>query len=180
MDPVTLLAIGPTLLRGVGALLGGRTQKVAETVATVADQVSGLSPAAARSRLGAALSGLPAEDLLALKEIEAKFAEIEKEREAARLAAETAQHAASQETARIEAQSDDEYVRRTRPMLARYSAYVTFLYAAITGVVFPALNVAHDLALPGTQEWIVVALFGPCLSYIGARTIDSFSRGGKT
>lgn len=105
-----------------------------------------------------------------------KLAEIEKQVVLAQLAAETSQHSETQQTARAEQLSGDEYVRRTRPMLARSSAYSTFLYAIVTGVVFPFT----DSTLPGPDAFIIGALFSPCLAYMGARSIDSFSKKGKS
>ena len=108
-----------------------------------------------------------------------KLAEIQANLEIARLNADTAQHSETEQTARAEQQSGDEYVRRTRPGLARKSAYATFGYAIATGVVFPILNAAKDTALPGPDGFIISALFAPCLAYMGVRTIDAFSKQGK-
>lgn len=177
---VGLLSWGPTLIRTVGGLFGGKTTDAANQVADLVDAVKGLPTSQAEQSLAAGLARLAPETLLAFEQAKVRLAEIEKEREAARLAAETAQHVATQETARVEAQSDDEYVRRTRPGIARKSFYFTMVYALITAVLFPVLNAIYGLTLPAVQEWIVVALFGPCLSYIGARSVDAFSRKGKT
>lgn len=108
-----------------------------------------------------------------------KLAEIQANLKIAQLNADTAQHSENQQTARAEQQSGDEYVRRTRPSLARKSAFVTFGYAIATGVLFPVLNAAQDLTLPGPDGFIISALFAPCLTYMGVRTIDAFSRSGK-
>lgn len=112
--------------------------------------------------------------------IAVKLAEIERDKAAAWLNALTAQTAEIQETARAEQASGDEYVRRTRPSLARKSAYVTFGYALVTGVVFQALNAAFNLHLPGPEASIITVMFSPCLAYMGVRTIDAFSKTGKT
>jgi len=180
MDPLTLLAVGPTLLRAAGKLFGSRTENVVENIAAIVDEVRGLPASVAQAKIANALAAMPKEDLLELKKVEARLAEIEQEREAARLQADTAQHQAAQETARVEAGSDDEYVRRTRPLLARRSACVTFAYTLLTGAIFPLFNAALDIKLPGPDVWIVSALFSPCLAYMGVRTIDAFSKTGKT
>lgn len=109
-----------------------------------------------------------------------KLAEIETNYRTAQLNAATAQHSETEQTARAEQQSGDEYVRRTRPSLARKSAFVTFAYAIATGVLFPALNAAQGLQLPGPDGFIISALFAPCLAYMGVRSIDAFSSRGKT
>lgn len=181
----SLIEWGPTLIRTVGGLFGGKTTETANTVADLVDQVKGLPGSVAEAKLAAEMAKLPPETLLAFEQVKVRLAEIEKEREANRLAAETAQHIATQETARVDSQSTDEYVRRTRPELARKSAYVTFAYALITGALFPVINViwAAELAgakLPGPDTWIIGALFSPCLAYVGARSVDAFSSRGKT
>jgi hypothetical protein len=180
-----LLQAGPSLIRAVGGLFGGDTAKTADSVANVVEGVRGLPDAVAQAKLGEHIAQMTPEQQQALGAIQVQLAKIDQEREAARLAAETAQQAQSQETARAEVQSGDEYVRHTRPMLARYSAYVTFAYALITGLVFPAATAITalwgiKLDLPGPQSIVAATLFSPCLSYIGARTVDAFSKTGKT
>lgn len=110
-----------------------------------------------------------------------KLAEIQANLQIAQLNADTSRHSETEQTARAEQQSGDEYVRRTRPGLARKSAYATFGYALVTGVVFPMLEVFVDGApkLPGLDGFIISALFSPCLTYMGVRTIDAFSKKGK-
>lgn len=109
-----------------------------------------------------------------------KLAAIEADLAIARLNADTAQHSETEQTARAEQQSEDEYVRRTRPSLARKSAFVTFAYAIATGVLFPLVTVSQGIELPGPDGFIISALFTPCLAYMGVRSIDAFSKRGKT
>jgi len=180
MDLITLITAGPTLLRMVGNLFGGKTKEAADSVAGVVDTVRGLSGEVAKQKLEQHVAEMPPEQQAELLTLQAKLAEIQKEREAAQLQAETAQQAQVQETARIEAQSSDEYVRRTRPKLARQSAYVTFGYAVVVGVVFQIVNAIYGTKLPAIDTWIIGALFAPCLTYMGVRTVDAFSRTGKT
>lgn len=175
-----LISYGPSLIRAIGGLFGGKTSEAANTVADLVDDVKDLPADVAEAKLAEKMAKLPPETLLEFERVKVRMAEIEKEREANRLAAETAQHNATQETARTEAQSSDEYVRRTRPGLARKSAYFTFIYSLITGVLFPALNALYDAGLPGPDAWIISAMFSPCLGYMGARSIDAFTKKGKT
>jgi hypothetical protein len=79
-------------------------------------------------------------------------------------------------TARVEAQSTDEYVRRTRPVLARRAFAAGVAYVAVTGAAFPVCNALYGTQLPGASEWLLTALFAPLLTYIGARTADKFSQ----
>ncbi|WP_417345729.1 hypothetical protein [Ferrimonas sp.] len=94
MDPVTLTAIGTTLLkagpsiiRGVGALFGGSTAEVADKVAGITEVVAGKPNP--QQQLEQALSQLPPEQLLELKNIntslEVELARIDAQREANRL-----------------------------------------------------------------------------------------------
>lgn len=110
-----------------------------------------------------------------------KLAEIQANLQLAQISADTSRHSQTEQTARAEQQSGDEYVRRTRPGLARKSAYATFGYAVATGVIFPVVNAFSTGAgaLPGPDGFIISALFAPCLTYMGVRTIDAFSKGGK-
>lgn len=180
MDPITLITAGPTLLRMVGSLFGGKTKEAADSVAGVVDTVRGLSGEVAKQKLGQHIAEMPPEQQAELLTLQAKLAEIQKEREAAQLQAETAQQAQVQETARTEAQSNDEYVRRTRPKLARQSAYVAFGYAAFVGVVFPIIDAIFGTKLGAIDTLVIGTLFAPCLTYMGVRTVDAFSRTGKT
>ena len=174
-----LLSYGPSLIRTVGTWFGGKTEHAANAAADLVDQVKGLPVSVAEAKLSAELAKLPPEVVIEIERVRVRLAEIEKEREANRLSAETAQHASTQETARTEAQSEDPYVRRTRPGLARKSAYVTFVYALTTSVLFQAANAIWFLELPGPDGWIIGALFAPCLAYMGVRSVDAFSRKGK-
>lgn len=176
-----LLAYGPMLIRTVGGLFGGKASEAANTVANLVDQVKGLPAAVAEEKLSSELAKLPPETLIEFEKVKVHLAEIERDREANRLTAETAQHVATQDTARTEAKSEDAYVRRTRPGLARKSAYVTFGYAIASGVLFPILNATLEaVKLPGPDAYIIAALFAPCLTYMGVRSIDAFSKKSKT
>lgn len=101
------------------------------------------------------------------------------ELEKARLAADVSFQAEAQATARIEAQSTDEYVRRTRPSLARKSFYFGSAYAIVTGILFPIANAIGSAKLPGLDPYILGALYAPCLTFMGVRSFEAFSRQGK-
>ena len=105
---------------------------------------------------------------------------ISAELEKARIAGDVAFQAEAQVTARIDAQSTDEYVRRTRPKIARQSFYLGAAYAGITGVVFPAINAITSTQLPTIDPYILGALYSPCLTLMGVRSVEAFSRKGKT
>src|SRR3990167_2171341 len=58
----------------------------------------------------------------------------------AELDADVAFQNSAQESGRIEVQSTDEYVRRTRPSLARKSFTAGTAYTLLAGVIFPVVN----------------------------------------
>ena len=184
-----LLTAGPTILRMLGNASGENVERPANVIANVIEETRGLSPAMVTARMGEALAALPPDQLIQLRSLEVKFAEIARDREVNQLQAETAQLTAAQETARVEAQSSDEYVRRTRPKLARHGAAAALAYGLVTGALFPLLGALARVPglgldglgeLPGPDPWVIGALFTPTAAYIGARTADAFSRGGKT
>lgn len=97
----------------------------------------------------------------------------------AELDADKSFQAEAQATARVESQSADEYVRRTRPSLARKSFYAGAVYAVVTGAVFPVVNALASAKLPGLDAYILGALYAPCLTFMGVRSVEAFSKGGK-
>lgn len=64
----------------------------------------------------------------------------------------------------------DEYVRRTRPKMARQSWAAGALYA----IVFEGLRMAEIGS--GANLEIGLLIMAPCLSYVGVRTLDKFSK----
>lgn len=180
MDPLTLISLGSGLLRLTGQAFGGRTAETTEKIANVVDQVRGLPMQAAAAQVATVLTGMAPEELAEIKRAGVRALEIKGEVERSRLAAQTAQHAETQATARVEAASEDAYVRRTRPGMARKSFWLSVGYAFAAGVAFPVLNVMHGWQLPAVDSWILGALLSPALSYMGVRSIDAFSRKGKT
>lgn len=104
---------------------------------------------------------------------------LETELRKAEIAADLGFMEAAQETGRIEVQSADEYVRRTRPRLARLSFYSGLGYVVCTGVVFPIASALTVLSLPDLDAYILGAIYSPCLAYVGVRSVEAFSRTGK-
>lgn len=180
MDPLTLITVGSGLLRLTGQIFGGKTAATTEKIAGVVDQVRGLPANVAEAQVAAALAGLDPEEAAEIKRAGVRAMEIKAQVEMARLSADTARHGETQATARIEAASEDAYVRRTRPGMARKSFWLSVAYAFATGLVFPLLTAMQGWELPATDGWILSALLAPALSYMGVRSIDAFSRKGKT
>ncbi len=169
MDPFTLLTVGPSILRGIGSLFGGKTQEVADTVANVADAVTGQSPEVQRQRMQEALDAMPPEARVELAKIANEAESIKADMESRRLQHEEHRLEQVQETARTEAKSEDEYVRRTRPWMARWSFTASFVYVA-AGEVARALG-----ADTGADPYILGVLLSPAVTYITGRTVDAFS-----
>lgn len=112
---------------------------------------------------------------LAFQEAEAIRVHI-RNMEEARLKDEQAAHAEQQETIRKGDQAEDEYVRHTRPLMARQSWYATMAY--ITG--FEAAK-ASGLFSVGAEVELAMLLLAPAAAYLGFRSVDkiSFGKGGK-
>lgn len=175
-----LLTAGPTILRMVGNLFGGKTQEVANTVAEVADKVQGLPDSERQKQMQAAIENLPPEARVELAKIANEAQKISAEREAHQLDAETARNQAAQETIRAEVNSGDEYVRRARPKIAIRSFNLTAAYI----LVFEAMRVIGKFAgveVPGADVTIAGALISPCVWWVTMRTGDKIAVawGGK-
>ena len=148
---------------------------VAQKVVDIASAVTGAkSPEEAIQRIHASSEAQLAFQQAAL----AQEGELEK----ARLAADVAFQQQAQESGRIEAQSADEYVRRTRPGIARASFAAGVVYAFITGVLFPLLKAWEQFSgtnLPGLDAYVLGALYAPALTFMGVRSFEAFSKQGK-
>lgn len=81
-------------------------------------------------------------------------------------------HKETQTTIREGDKSTDEFVRRTRPLMARQSWQATVAYCLASGV---AKGFGHDIFV----FEIAMVLSAPAWAYLGLRTVDGFSRKGK-
>ena len=174
MDPITLGAIastliksGPDLIRGIGSFFGSDTAATANKVANLVDVATGKEQP--QQSLEQALSTLSAEDLLKLQNISSQC-----EVELARIAAnkETTLHQQTQQTIQNGDNASDEYVRRTRPQMARQSGYITFAY-----VLLMELLAAFGKGA-GANFDIAALLVSPLIGYMGLREIGKW-RDGK-
>ena len=105
-----------------------------------------------------------------------------------------------QDTAIAEIHSDDQYVRRTRPMIARWSFFSGVVYcigSEFLRVISPVLNIENITAegkdtivelgsaaqniieTSGADPYIAGAIFAPCMAYIGARSVDKIKAWNK-
>lgn len=88
-----------------------------------------------------------------------------------RLKDKAAAHHEQQETIRGGDKAEDEYVRHTRPKLARQAWYITAAYV----LVFEGLKAAA--IFPGGASLEIAMLLGsPAAAYLGFRTVDKFKR----
>lgn len=78
-----------------------------------------------------------------------------------------AAHKEQQDTIRTGDTAEDEYVRHTRPMMARQSWYATMVYV----IGFEALH-AFDVTSSGASFEIAALLIAPAGAYLGFRTVD--------
>lgn len=156
----------------VGSLLTGNVP------GAVAAGVSLVSSATGTNDPVKALETLQAnpETLLKLKELAFKEEDSIREHiramEEMRLKDEQAAHTEQQQTIRAGDQAEDEYVRHTRPMMARQSWYATMVY--IIG--FEALK-ALKVFDTGASWDLAMIIIAPAAAYLGFRSLDKFRLG---
>lgn len=84
-----------------------------------------------------------------------------------------AEHREQQETIRSGDNASDEYVRRTRPLMARQSWYGGALFAiGMEGAKIAGYGTGANLE-------IALVIMAPALAYMGFRTMDKFSKAKK-
>jgi hypothetical protein len=110
--------------------------------------------------------------MIAIKQMESderkQLRELQFQAEMAKLKDQQHQHEQQQETIRTGDTAEDEYVRRTRPKIARRSFYFGAIYIGV----MEALN-AFDVGTGASWEMAGIIL-SPVWAYMGFRTIDGF------
>lgn len=194
MDPVTLSTIasvllkaGPSLVRTVGDWFGSdsTTAKAADSVASIVETVNGaINPADQQRVLEQKLAQLPPEQLVQLEGLKVQLQQFQLERDKAQMADQQAAHHEQQETIRNGDNATDEYVRQTRPLMARLSLYSSIAYVMIMSLGQQAGAVAgafgHAFSMPAPDWDISLMLATPALGYLGFRTLDGFARYSKS
>lgn len=155
----------------VGSLLTGNVPgAVAAGVALVGSATGTSDPAKAL----AALQGDPT-TVVKLKELsvqeEASIREHVRAMEEIRLKDEQAAHEQQQLTIRGGDVAQDEYVRHTRPMMARQSWYATMVYV----IGFEGLK-ALDVFKVGASWDLAMIVIAPAAAYLGFRSLDKFRK----
>ena len=194
MDPVTLSTIasvllkaGPSLVRTVGGWFGSdsTTAKAADSVASIVETVNGaINPVDQQRVLEQKLAQLPPEQLVQLETLKVQLQQFQLERDKAQMADQQAAHHEQQETIRNGDNTTDEYVRQTRPLMARLSLYSSIAYVMIMSLGQQAGAVAgafgHAFSMPEPDWDIALMLATPALGYLGFRTLDGFARYSKS
>lgn len=194
MDPVTLSTIasallkaGPSLVRTVGAWFGSdsTTAKAADSVASIVETVNGaINPADQQRVLEQKLAQLPPEQLVQLEGLKVQLQQFQLERDKAQMADQQAAQHEQQETIRNGDNATDEYVRQTRPLMARLSLYSSIAYVMLMSLGQQAGAVAgafgHAFSMPEPDWDIALMLATPALGYLGFRTLDGFARYSKS
>lgn len=192
MDPITLSSIasvllkaGPSVLRTVGGWFGSDAAKTADSVAGIVESVnSAVNPQDQQRVLENALAALPPEQLVQLESLKVQLQQIQLEREKAALADQQAAHHEQQDTIRNGDNATDEYVRQTRPKMARLSLYSAISYVLLMTIGQQAAAIAsaagHAVTMPAPDWDITMMLLTPALAYLGFRTMDGFARYSKS
>ncbi|WP_262032680.1 holin family protein [Serratia liquefaciens] len=192
MDPITistvaslLMKAGPSVLRSIGSLFGGDTAKTANSVAGIVETVgNAVSPQDQQRVLEQKLAQLSPEQLVQLESLKVQLQQFQLERDKAVLADRQAAHHEQQETVRNGDNSVDEYVRRTRPLMARLSLYSSILYVLLLAIGQQGASIStaagHAMVMPEPDWDIALMLAMPALTYLGFRTLDGFARYSKS
>lgn len=172
---------GPSVIRSISSLFGGN--KTADKVADIVESVGQLTlkPQDKVAAVAQQIAALPPEILLGLEQLKVELEkeqtrrlELENQRYSAQLSDQQASHSETQTTIRAGDAATDEYVRRTRPQMARRSFYIGSGY-----VLLMAMLEAFGKGA-GPDWYIAMTVYTPALSYMGLRTIDGFAPFGKS
>lgn len=170
-----LLAAGPTVIRMIGDRFGSTGKEVADIAADTVEKLKGRAPAQQEAEVRLMLKNMTMEQRATLADLEVSLASIEAEREKNRLEHNASIYHDEQETHRSEAEHGTDYVKETRPKIARQSAAACFIYVLLFELL-EALARISDKQFDGADWQIATALLTPCLGYMGMRTVDAFSK----
>lgn len=172
---------GPGLIRSISGLFGGN--KTADKVADIVESVGQLTlkPQDKVATIAQQIASLPPAEFVELERLKVELEkeqtrrlELENQRYSAQLSDQQASHSETQSTIRAGDAATDEYVRRTRPKMARQSFYIGSGYVLLMAVMEAFGKGA------GPDWYIAMTVYTPALSYMGLRTIDGFAPFGKS
>lgn len=180
-----LLKAGPDRLRKVGSWFDSCVASTADNVAGIIESISeAYRPHDQQRILEQKLAQLTTEQLVQLEGLKGALEHIQHEREKVLKDDQQAEHAEQQTTIRNGDNATDEYVRQTRPLLARLSLYgcIAYVLLLVLGQQVAAIITARGVALTmPAPEWdLALMLLTPALSYLGFRTLDGFARFSKS
>lgn len=161
---------GPALIRGISAMFGG--SDTANKVADMVEQVSGIGLTAAQQQASIEEQLNRITDPAVLVELQKLKNEMEKEqtrRLELQLADQQSEQATTQQTIREGDTNHDEYVRHTRPLMARQSWQASAIYVVLF-TVLKAFGYGE-----GPDFDMVLLLLTPAWAYLGLRTLDGFA-----
>lgn len=169
------LKVGPAAIRGISSLFGGSetADKVAEAVEKV-DSVIGMTKEQKEVAVTRQLQSLPPEAMVDLKRLEVEMQKDLTRRMELELGDNQAEHHETQTTIRNGDNADDEYVRQTRPKIARQSFWMMCLYVFLFEGL-SALGVGD-----GANIYVALTIGAFAYAYFGLRTMDGFAPYSKS
>lgn len=168
--------VGPAAIRGISSLFGG--SETAEKVADMVEQVDGalgMSKDQKEMALTREMQKLPPESLVELERIKVEMEKEITRRQQLALADKQAEHHETQTTIRNGDNASDEYVRQTRPKMARWAFIGMVLYILL----FEGLK-AFGVSNVGANYDLAMLIGGGAFAYLGLRTLDGFAPYSKS
>jgi hypothetical protein len=169
------MEVGPAAIRGISSLFGG--SETADKVADMVEQVDGalgMTKEQKEMSLINEMQKLPPESLVELESIKAEMQKEVTRRQELSLQDKQKEHEQTQLTNRNGDNAKDEYVRQTRPAIARRSFWMMCLYV----FAFEAFH-ANGLG-DGADIYIALTIGAFAYAYFGLRTVDGFAPYSKS
>ncbi|MEK2035279.1 hypothetical protein WOC03_22505 [Vibrio parahaemolyticus] len=169
------MEVGPAAIRGISSLFGG--SETADKVADMVEQVDGalgMTKEQKEMSLINEMQKLPPESLVELESIKAEMQKEVTRRQELSLQDKQKEHEQTQLTIRNGDNAKDEYVRHTRPKMARQSFFMMVLY--IVAMEFMKAKGLGD----GADVYLALTIAAPAFAYLGLRTIDGFAPYSKS
>jgi len=141
-----LSAVGPSIIRGIGSLFGGKTKEVTDKVADVVDAVKGQSPADQAKAIEAHIAQMTPEELQAFTQAKAQIVEAHANIMEAQANADAARITAVNQTMQAEAKSEHWMEWSWRP----FNGFLFGLAVVGCYIVLPALKIP----VPSVPEWV--------------------------
>ncbi len=171
------LEYGPAAIRGIASMFGGSNtaNKVADAVEK-ADALFGVSKAQKELAITRELQSLQLtpDALVELEQIKVELEKQKTRRQELDLSDKQDSHHETQETIRNGDNASDEYVRHTRPRMARQSFAAMVLYIVLFEL-FKAFG--HGT---GADVYVAMTIGAPAGAYLGLRSLDGFAPYSKS